>query len=181
MAESNPENRGKWNLCIHMNSWYKSCVSVMPEARLSWASYQICKIAGCACAWNAGNVFPPSRVSDPDMYHDTCVTHVLWCMPGSLTSGFFWSRWLGKRSRHSRRMHNPQFCVSGMKPIARCLPLWKIPEDTALCIGESNSSKIHVCVHAYINLSPHICIYHIYVYMYWCMMCFLYDIASSQS
>ena len=26
-------------------------------------------------------------VSDPGMYHGTCVTHVPWCMPGSLTCG----------------------------------------------------------------------------------------------
>ena len=26
-------------------------------------------------------------------------------------------RWRGKRSRHSRRMHNPQFCVSGKRPM----------------------------------------------------------------
>ena len=36
----------------------------------------------------------------------------------SLTSGFLWSRWRGKRSRHSRRMHNPQFSVSDKRPIA---------------------------------------------------------------
>ena len=48
-------------------------------------------IAGCACAGNAGNVFPCHRlqrkplVSDPDMHHGTCVTHVPWCMSGSLT------------------------------------------------------------------------------------------------
>ena len=58
-----------------------------------WASYQIRKIAGCACAGNAGNVFPRRRfqrkplVSDPGMYHGTCVTHVPWCMSGSLTCG----------------------------------------------------------------------------------------------
>ena len=28
-----------------------------------------------------------ARVSDPDMLHGTCVTHVPWCMSGSLTSG----------------------------------------------------------------------------------------------
>ena len=28
------------------------------------------------------------RVSDPDMHHGTCVTHVPWCMPGWLTCGF---------------------------------------------------------------------------------------------
>ena len=60
---------------------------------------------------------PPPRVSDPDMHHVTCVTHVPWCMPGSLTSGFLWSRWRGKYSRHSWRMRNPQFCVSGKRPM----------------------------------------------------------------
>ena len=76
-----------------------------------WASCQILKIAGCACAGNA----PPLRVSDPDMHHGTCVTHVPWCMSGSLTSGFLWIRWWGKRSRHSRCMHIPQFYVSGKR------------------------------------------------------------------
>ena len=58
-----------------------------------WTSYQIRKIAGCACAGNAGNVFPRRRfqrkllVSDPGMHHGTCVTHVPWCMSGSLTCG----------------------------------------------------------------------------------------------
>ena len=57
----------------------------------SWTSYQIHKIAGCACAGNAGNVFPRRRfqrkllVSDPGMHHGTCVRHVPWCMSGSLT------------------------------------------------------------------------------------------------
>ena len=60
---------------------------------MGWASYHIRKIAGCACAWNAGNVFPRRRfqretlVSDPGMHHGTCVTHVPWCMSGSLTCG----------------------------------------------------------------------------------------------
>ena len=84
-----------------------------------WASYQIRKIACCACAGMPGTFSPPPRVSDPDMHHDTCVTHVSWCMPGSLTSGFLWSRWRGNRSRHSRRMRKLQFCVSGKRPIAR--------------------------------------------------------------
>ena len=64
-----------------------------------------------------GTFSPPSRVSDPDMLHGTCVTHVPWCMPGSLTSGFLWSRQRGKRSWHTRRMRNPQFYVSGKRPI----------------------------------------------------------------
>ena len=62
-----------------------------------------------------GTFSHPSPVSDPDMHHGTCVMHVQWCMPGSLTSGFLWSRWRGKRSRHSRRMCNPQFYVSSKR------------------------------------------------------------------
>ena len=60
---------------------------------LVWASCQIRKIAGCACAGNAGNVSPHRRlqrkplVSDPGMHPGTCVTHVPWCMSGSLTCG----------------------------------------------------------------------------------------------
>ena len=69
------------------NIWVFHCVTLL------WASYQIRKIAGCACAGNAGNVFPRRRfqrkplVSDPGMHHGTCVTHVPWCMSGSLTCG----------------------------------------------------------------------------------------------
>ena len=63
-----------------------------------------------------------SRVSDPDMHHGTCVTLVSWCMPGSLLSGFLWSRWRGKCSRHCRRRRNPQFYVSGKRPIGKCSP-----------------------------------------------------------
>ena len=60
---------------------------------MPWASCQIRKIAGCACAGNAGNVFPRRRlqrkplVSDPGMHHGTCVTHVPWCMSGSFNCG----------------------------------------------------------------------------------------------
>ena len=64
-----------------------------------------------------GTFSPSPRVSDPDMHHGTCVTHVPWCMPGSLTSSFVWSGWQGKRSRHSGRMHNPQCYVSGKRPM----------------------------------------------------------------
>ena len=55
-----------------------------------WASYQIRRMAGCACAGDAGNVFPTTdfeRNSYPGMHHGTCVAHVSWCMSGSLTIG----------------------------------------------------------------------------------------------
>ena len=48
-------------------------------------------------------------------YVKSRVTHVPWCIPGSLTSAFLWSRRRGKRSRHSRRMRYPQFYVSSKR------------------------------------------------------------------
>ena len=82
---------------------------------VAWASYQISKIAGCTCAGNAGNVPPPPPprqfqrkplVSDPGMYHGTCVMHV----------GIACMRWRRKRSRHSRRMRTRNFAY-----LAHCL------------------------------------------------------------
>ena len=63
-----------------------------------------------------GTFSPPLQVSDPNMHHGTCVTHVPWCKLGSLMSSFLWSQWWGKHSRHSWRMRNPQFYVSGKRP-----------------------------------------------------------------
>ena len=82
----------------------------------SRASYQLRKILGSACAGNAGKVFPVYAfkenllVSIPGMYHGTCVTHVPWRMSGL--------QWRGKRTGHSRRMHNPQCYVSGKRPMS---------------------------------------------------------------
>ena len=42
-----------------------------------------------------GTFSPSQQVSDPDMHHGTCVTHVPWCMPGSLNSSFL-RNWRGK-------------------------------------------------------------------------------------
>ena len=84
---------------------------------IQWAYCQIHNIVGCACVGSAGGVSPPPRVSDPDMHHGACVTHVAWCMPGLLTTSLIWSWSRGKRSRHSRRMRNPQFHLSGKRPM----------------------------------------------------------------
>ena len=73
--------------------WHWKRLDTYNRRHSTWASYQIRKIAGCACAGNVGIVFPHPRfqgkplVSDPDMHHCTCVTHVPWCMSGSLTCG----------------------------------------------------------------------------------------------
>ena len=50
----------------------------------------------------------PPWIGDPDMHRGTCVTHVPSCMPGSLTSGFLWSRWRGKRSTDYKRRFYPK-------------------------------------------------------------------------
>ena len=63
---------------------------------MTWASCQIRKIAGAHVPGMPGTFSPPRQVSDPDMHHGTCVTHVPWCMSGSLTSGFLRNRRWGK-------------------------------------------------------------------------------------
>ena len=63
---------------------------------VSWTSYQINKVMGAHAPGMPGTFSPPPWVSDPDMHHGTCVTHVSWCMPGSLNSGFLWSQRQGK-------------------------------------------------------------------------------------
>ena len=42
-----------------------------------------------------GPFSPPPRASDPNIHRGTCVTHVPWCMPGSLTSCFLRSGFPG--------------------------------------------------------------------------------------
>ena len=125
-----------WCNSITLNNWVIK--TSRPKIRILWtiwiiqptmynntSNYDIvCNMAFCQVSKIAhapgmpGTFSPWPRVSDPDMYHGTCVTHVPWYMPGSLTSGFLWSRWRRIRSRHSRRMCNPQFYVCGKRPIA---------------------------------------------------------------
>ena len=51
-------------------------------------------------------------VSDPSMHHITCVTK-----PAVMHVGIANPRWWGKRSRHSRRMRDPQYYQSGNRPL----------------------------------------------------------------
>ena len=97
-------------------SWMKTVVLHWSSSHGPLARYVKLRVAHTPGM--LGTFSPPSLNSDPDMHHGTCFTHVPWCMPGSLTSGFLWSRWRGKRSRHSRRMRNSQFYVSGKTPMA---------------------------------------------------------------
>ena len=82
-----------------------------------WASHQIRKIAGCACARNAGDVFPAADFKgNRQLAIPACIT-----ARAVLHVGIANPRWQGKHSRHSRGMHNPQFHVSGKRPI---LGMW---------------------------------------------------------
>ena len=89
-------------ICFHQNGCFINCGSVCsrriaePASSLAMGLLPDTLNCGCACAGNAGTFSPTPRVSDPDIHHGTCVTHVPWCMPGSLTSGFLWSRWWRK-------------------------------------------------------------------------------------
>ena len=91
-------NKAKLNkpVCIFLGIYCSSCLRELVLSPLlfpsPWASCQISKIAGAHARGMPGTFSPSPQVSDPDMYHGTCVTHVPWCMPGSLTSGFLWKR-----------------------------------------------------------------------------------------
>ena len=102
-----------------------------------------------------GTFSMPPRVSDPDMHHATCVTHVPWCIPGSLTSSFIWIRWRRKRSRHSRRMRKPQFYVSGKRSIVQlAAPGARPSEGTVLtikCAMFSSSSYWYISLPMYFS------------------------------
>ena len=87
------------------------------------------KIAGAHAPGMPGTFSPPSGTSDPDMHHGTCVTHVPWCMPGSLTSVFLWSQWRGKTF--------PAFPAHAQPAILR---IWQ--EAHALTRNDSNTLSI---------------------------------------
>ena len=86
----------------------------MNSITLAWVSYQIRKIAGCACAGNAGSVFPITAVKgNRGLTIPACITarawpHVPWSMSGS--------QWREKRSRHSRRMRTRNFTYLARGP-----------------------------------------------------------------
>ena len=105
-------SRKWWHSAIPTQCLCFSVIICMYRLPLPWASCHIRKIA----PGMPGTFSPTLHVNDPDMHRGTCMAHVLRCMPGSLTSGFRWSRRRGKRSLRSRRMRNQRFYVSGKRP-----------------------------------------------------------------
>ena len=88
-----------------------------------------------------GTFSPSLQVSDLDMHHGTCVTHVPSCMPESLTSGFIWSLRRGKGSWHCRCMRNPQFHVSGKSSCQLPGTLWPQNCTRSLVLSVKSSSS----------------------------------------
>ena len=139
-------------LCIYEVSWYIQTSQAQPfhyapipcpvgfngpRTRYMYVILRVAHATGMP-----GTFSPPPRVSDPDMDHGTCVTHVPWSMPGSLTSGFLWSRWRGKRSRHFRRMRNPQFCVSGKRPMVNGILISQLVTSRGVSPWNISSARV---------------------------------------
>ena len=87
---------------------------------------------------------PPPWVSNPDMHRSMYVTHMPWCIPGSLINGFPWSRWRGKRSRHSRCMCSPQFYVFVKKPMANAHGMFWVQIHASVWSSEKLRRISHV-------------------------------------
>ena len=112
------QSHNEWAItmaCLQM-LWLLHCLMTIRHVGddvTEWTPYQIRKICRLRMRWECWERFPRHRiqrkqlVSDPGVHHGTCVIHVPWCMSGSLTRG----------SRHSRRMRNSQFYVSGKRPM----------------------------------------------------------------
>ena len=98
--------------------WRAKDVSAEPQPaffKSSWASYQLRKIAGCACTGNAGNVSPATDFKgNPKLAIRRASRHV-GDARAVIHIGISNQRCRGKRSRYSQRMRNPQFYVSGKR------------------------------------------------------------------
>ena len=96
------------------SNWQKcECHSSLHSA--PWASYQIRKISSYACAGNAGKVFLATNFKGNHyLAIPTCIK-----ARAAMHVGIAKPRWRGKRSRHSRRMRNSQYCVSVKRPMGK--------------------------------------------------------------
>ena len=91
-----------------------------------------------------GTFSPPLRFSNPDMYHGTCVTHVPWCMLGSLTSGCLWSRWRENVPGTPGASATRFFYVSGKRPMLLFLNRGRINLERVKIVMYWHSSMITI-------------------------------------
>ena len=105
---------GHWQV----QCWKKSEIGLFPDfSCINGSLARYIKLWVAHGPGMPGTFSPPLPISNPDMHYSTCVTHVSWCMLGSLTSGFLCSQWRGKYSLHSWCMRNLQFHASGKRPM----------------------------------------------------------------
>ena len=110
------------------------------DMNLQWTSYQIRKIAGCTCARNAGNVSPPPRVSDPDMQHGTCITHVPWCMLGQ-----------GSHKYLRKKFHDFSMTSPGQNPNfqTKKIPTFVFAAHVSICRINYRQTHTHTHTHTH--------------------------------
>ena len=84
---------------------------------MAWASYQIRKIAGCACAGNAGNFSPAADFKgNRELAIPACTTACAWRTFRDACRGRL-PAVTGKTFLVFPAYAHPQFCVSGKKPM----------------------------------------------------------------
>ena len=98
-----------WRHCLQQWRWGR-LIRMCP-----WTSYKIRKITGCACSRNVGNIFPTTDFKGNHwLMIPACIT-----ARAMMHVGITNTRWWGKHSRRSRRMHNPQIYIYGKRPMHR--------------------------------------------------------------
>ena len=115
------------------------------HCKVVWTCYQIHKIAGCACTRNVGKVFPTSNFkANRYLAIPACIMAHAWrtCPDACRVANPLWQ---GKRSWHSRRMRNPQFYVSGKRPM-QYLVMWDHVMKRLDCIYPHTSNIRHTLV-----------------------------------
>ena len=97
------------------HTYTRASFSTINPGIVPWASYQIRKIVGCACAGMPG-ASSPQPISKKPLFSKA--PHASRCMRHAralIHVGIAKPQWRRKRSRHSRRMRNHQFCVSAKR------------------------------------------------------------------
>ena len=108
--------------------FYSSLMGLLPDT----SNCGLCMRRECRERFPRRRIQRKPRVSDPGMHYGTCVTHVPWCMSGSL-----YPQWWGKRSRHSRRMRirNLTYLARGLCYDSKCIHVinLSVVRITAVC------------------------------------------------
>ena len=74
-----------WNLLYGFAAMRQRLLSHWPFTR--YVKLRAVHASGMPGTFPRGRLQRKPLVSNPDMHHDTCVTHVPWCMSGSISRG----------------------------------------------------------------------------------------------